>query len=222
MTDAPRRWNRARYDRRRAKMLRDALRLLRFIAVQKGYGTTVLSGSVRRRELVMIRAAFVWVARHGIAMDQFSDPEKRVPVSFPTLGKVLGDRDHSTIVHLFHRADDFRERDPEYTALTDRWLEMQRKGLIPVEAELPVVTKPRRKIEPFKLTACRKPKNDLANDDDDAMKRLRASDLMIAALRREHPERCCQALPFDSVTQNLPHPASDRVDGSPPKEIEAV
>jgi hypothetical protein len=172
-------------------MGRNALRVLRFVADQFDVAVNELTCPRRYRRLVRHRAAFVWIARNGLREPMVKTPERFVPASFTVLAEALGRTDHSTAVHLLSRAEDFRLRDEEFRSKTDRLLAVVLAGRIPEPpaAVAPIAAVPLH-IEPFRLTACRKRKNDLARDDRDAIKRLRASQSFIEALRREHPERC--------------------------------
>lgn len=77
-----------------------------------------------RREAPIARArmAAIWLA------------SKMTRLSTPTLGRLFGDRDHTTILAALSRADDTREADPAFRTDTDAMLgvlvAIERNGLI--------------------------------------------------------------------------------------------
>lgn len=72
-----------------------------------GFPLPAIVGSGRTRAIVQVRAAIVWSLR--------CDP----PLSYPNIGRRLGHRDHTTIINLHRRANEWRAGDPAYRALCD-------------------------------------------------------------------------------------------------------
>jgi chromosomal replication initiator protein len=64
----------------------------------------------QRRSLPAARArqAAMWLAK------------QLTPRSYPEIGRLIGNRDHSTAMHAVRRIDELRAVDPEFRALTDR------------------------------------------------------------------------------------------------------
>ncbi len=95
-----------------AQLLRDAERLTN-VSVRE------ISGRSRHVHIVRARFAVVWAARKGLGK------------SAPEIGRLLDDRDHTSIIHAERAARDRRERDPEFRDLTDKLvcLSDERKAL---------------------------------------------------------------------------------------------
>lgn len=194
--------DRARYDAARDQAHAETRAIAEFVAAQVGEPLHLIVGPMQTRRIYRWRAAIVWLARIGVSIPSCQTEDKSYPVSFSQLGEVLGGRDHSSMVHALARAGDMRERDPEFRALTDKWLALLTavgahglpKGK-PMPAFLPAGRAPISITRPFALamTANRKPKNDLSPDDIWAMDRMRGSVRLIAAIRREFPGRCAAA-----------------------------
>jgi hypothetical protein len=107
-------------------------------AVARAFGLEPyhIVGVRRRRHIARARFGAAWVLMH------------RFPVlSYHGIGKLLGGRDHSTVINEIERADDLRERDGEFRAITDALLHGE-----PVARVEPVpiarVPKPRAKDLP--------------------------------------------------------------------------
>ena len=75
----------------------------------------------RQRALVEARAVFVWAVRHA-----------RPETSYPMLGRMLGGRDHSTIISLHRKAVALRLTSPAFeTACLDLLALLRRSGGVP-------------------------------------------------------------------------------------------
>lgn len=70
-----------------------------------------------RRGSFRLRAAAAWAARQSAGL------------SFPEIGRALGGRHHSTVMHGFCRAEEMRDLDPTFLALTDRLAARSRERL---------------------------------------------------------------------------------------------
>jgi hypothetical protein len=164
----------------------------RLIELGSGYssiGVADLLGDRRQLHLARVRFAISYVAN-------------RAGWSLPNIGDVLGGRHHTTIMHSVQRAKYMLSRDDEpfiklVKSLTEHARAVERGVPEPAITwrQAPpknIPPKPKCATE-IDYTAHRKPKNELSPDDDDAMMRLRGSRKLIAAIRREHPERCLAA-----------------------------
>ena len=67
-----------------------------------------LRGGERSKRIAITRFAIIWTLREYSGM------------SLPEIGKTLGGRDHTTVMHACRRARALRETDPEFLALCDR------------------------------------------------------------------------------------------------------
>lgn len=81
-----------------------------FVEKTTGVSHMLLTSPRRQAELVQARALFVWIVR-----------TYRPTASYPMIGRWLGGRDHSTIMHLATKAADLRLRDPEFDKLCERF-----------------------------------------------------------------------------------------------------
>lgn len=125
-----------------------------------GLRAIVLLGSGRTRRESAARSAAAWAMR------------RRWPgLAWGAIAEAIGCREHSSANHAARQADRRRQVDAEFRALTDA-----------LAAGMPV---------PGMVAVRRvKPKNDFSADDGDGVLRQAGTDALLAALRREHPERC--------------------------------
>lgn len=79
--------------------------VLRHAARISGHSEADLVGRPRYRSISATRAAVVWVVR-----------KQSSPPTFPSIGQRIG-RDHSTVIHLFHKAEILLERDKAFADL---------------------------------------------------------------------------------------------------------
>lgn len=95
-------------------------RATEFVIEEMGVSHNDLISARRPSHLVAARALFVWIVRtYG--------PEF---LSFPTIGKWLGGRDHTTVLHSWkHTVPLLREHDPDFLLLCDRFAEQMAKEL---------------------------------------------------------------------------------------------
>lgn len=70
--------------------------LIREIAAKHNVSTEHLIGHCRRAGVAWARFEIMWQARHGLGM------------SYKLIGRVLGGRDHTTIMHGVNRYEDWR------------------------------------------------------------------------------------------------------------------
>lgn len=107
--------------------------LLDRLAVDHQVSRTDLTGADRRASLVRLRFAFTWVARQAgnprlAAVGREPDARRLVPVadvpplSFTTIGRVLGGRRRQTVTSAHRRAVALRDTDPAFRDLTERYL----------------------------------------------------------------------------------------------------
>ena len=97
------------------RQLRDA------VAEAFGVGVLDLLGRSRRPHLVEARNAACWVIR------------AKFSISYPHLGRLMGGRDHSTVIHARRSAIARRAADADYRAKTDALLQW-----VPGAAPVPV------------------------------------------------------------------------------------
>jgi len=146
-----------------------------------------VTGRGRMRHLVTARNAACWVVR------------ARFGLSFPCIGKLIGGRDHSTMVHAWHNAEALRERDPAFRQRTDDLVAgVAPAQMAPLPAELvapfipvppsPPQPAPEERIEgtpawEFDMQAARdvRPRNKF-HGDADARNRFVASKKLEAAI----------------------------------------
>lgn len=76
-----------------------------------GLGVREIVAPYRDASCAHARFAVAWAARRAIEA-----------CSLPRIGRALGGRDHTTILHALRRADALREADPDFRRLTDRLL----------------------------------------------------------------------------------------------------
>lgn len=72
-----------------------------------GVPEAILKGPLRAQRYVRPRHACYYLAQH------------LTQLSYPMIGRALGGRDHSTIIHGVRQAENRLERDPEYQAYVD-------------------------------------------------------------------------------------------------------
>lgn len=68
-----------------------------------------MESTQRSAELVRARAFVTWAMR-----------SLGVPASYNTIGALLGNRDHATIINLHEKAMDYRQRDVDFRDACDR------------------------------------------------------------------------------------------------------
>ena len=69
-------------------------------------------GRSQRKEIVRARWAVMWVASKGLGL------------ASTEIGRMLSDRDHSTVIHSFGRVEETRAENESYRAITDQLLEL--------------------------------------------------------------------------------------------------
>jgi chromosomal replication initiation ATPase DnaA len=82
--------------------------LVRFVAFQTGVRTAEIVGPQRCRRVFRARAAVVWASIRLLGK------------SYSVVGRVLGDRDHTTIINAVRRAEEMRRIDPAFGLLCGR------------------------------------------------------------------------------------------------------
>ena len=85
-----------------------AERLLVEASAATGISIPRLKGGERSKAVCMPRFAIFWLLREYSGL------------SLPQIGRALGDRDHTTVMHACRRAKALRVTDPEFLALCDR------------------------------------------------------------------------------------------------------
>lgn len=86
---------------------RDIRALIDLVAEAYGLLPIEITGSLRHPRLFGARMAVVWLAR------------RHANVSFPSLGRQLGHRHHTTVLHASQKADGLRLTDPEFLRTLD-------------------------------------------------------------------------------------------------------
>ena len=74
---------------------------------QTGSPILFVTSDRRMKSIVWPRHVSAWLARHTL------------PLSLPVIGRALGGRDHSTVMHALERVDGRRATDPVFRAQTD-------------------------------------------------------------------------------------------------------
>ncbi|QPL39363.1 hypothetical protein IT881_15085 [Erythrobacter sp. A30-3] len=92
-------------------------RAFAFVSDHLGVTPKELKSKSRVASLVTARALFVWIIR-----------TYRSTASYPEIGRMLGDRDHTTIMHLWTKACMLTERDPDFRLLSERFAAEERHG----------------------------------------------------------------------------------------------
>lgn len=82
-------------------------RVLAVVGAATGISPDELRSERRFASIVAARQVACWLMR------------KHTVLSLPQIGRALGGRDHSTILHAINRADHLRESDPVYCDLVD-------------------------------------------------------------------------------------------------------
>ena len=160
----------------------DARAVVAGVAAHYGLALADLTGRSRLATIVPVRALAAWVLAERTKARR-SAGAREAGLSNVAIGRLLGGRDHSTVSNLLKRAAHYRGIDAEYRALGDA---LVRRGTVPLSAKLVAAAQ----RHPAALLKQIKPKNELADDDTDARARLRGTDALIAAIRREHGARC--------------------------------
>lgn len=86
-------------------------RVLQRVAFEMGIHVSAIVGETRAARFVRARAAIAWLARA-----LYGAPDARI-------GRVIGNRHHTTIIALIGRAEEWRAKDPAFRLLTDRLVE---------------------------------------------------------------------------------------------------
>lgn len=115
-----------------------------------------------------------------------TDPATGAPMGYAAAARLAGLRDHSTVHYLSNvvavkaeRADaEWAARRDELRGLLAEWLAGRDLPALAPEPRHPAVL-----LNPVK------PKNEPAANDRDALERFRGTTALLAAIRREHPER---------------------------------
>ena len=108
------------------------IRTRRAVAQAFDVDERTLMSKHRFRHIVHARHAACWVLR------------ERYGLSYPLLGKVLGGRDHSTVIHGYRQAEELRAGDALFRARTDALLLGEALAMAPVkvpQAELDEVAR---------------------------------------------------------------------------------
>lgn len=82
--------------------------IMRAVSWHMGVPESDIIGERRLQVYIRPRAAICWLAK--LLTDY----------SLPQIGRVLGDRDHSTVVHLLAKAEKLRTTDPAFVRTTDK------------------------------------------------------------------------------------------------------
>lgn len=151
--------------------------IIAFAAQEFGISEEAIMGRARFRPIVLVRHA-VCAAACGVGW------------STPHVGRVLGGRDHSTIIHGRDKADVWAAYDADYAEKLARvraFAQQPRKAWVPV-----VVAPPKPKPAPDQQVPARKvrERNDFGDEVWGADSLQSGSVALLKALRREFPARC--------------------------------
>ena len=83
-------------------------RILQHVAEDYGLTVRMLRGDWRRRDMVEARWVAMWIAREAFARP------------LVLIGRVMGQRDHTTVLHGVEKIKERRAADAEFRARTDR------------------------------------------------------------------------------------------------------
>lgn len=86
----------------------DAKQLLKIISKLSDLKLSDLKGSSRRRSIVLARSVAIYLLRH------------LTDLSLESIGKLFGNRDHTTVLHSFRKITEQRETDLDVQRLIDR------------------------------------------------------------------------------------------------------
>jgi chromosomal replication initiation ATPase DnaA len=87
-------------------------RIVDFSATAFSVAQTTIFGPTRALRVCRARFAVMWIAHQAFGF------------SSVVIGRAIGNRDHSTVLHAFRRVEQWREEDAEYREVTDRLLEL--------------------------------------------------------------------------------------------------
>ena len=158
------------------------LGLVAVIAAHHGLTAAALTGRSRVRAVVAVRALAAWVLYQRTLQLRAATGSGWAGLSTTGIGALLGGRDHSTVLNLLARAEAYRQADPEYRALADLLAKRVSPGLAPICPAPP--------RQPAVVLRQVKPKNELSDDDSDALDRRRGTERLLAAIMIAHGERC--------------------------------
>ena len=83
-------------------------RLLVEASEATGIPVTRIKGGERAQPIATVRFAIIWVMREHSGL------------SLPQIGRAIGNRDHTTVMHACRRAKALRDTDPAFKALCNR------------------------------------------------------------------------------------------------------
>lgn len=86
-------------------------RMVTFVCFAIGTRPTQLISERRTKDLAYGRFAIMWAAR------------QLTNYSYPRIGHALGGFDHTSVIHGIRRAEQLRETEPDFRALTDAMIE---------------------------------------------------------------------------------------------------
>lgn len=94
---------------------------LRVVVEHFGVSKIDIASERRTADIVMPRQVACWLMKNGTSL------------SLPSIGKVLGRRDHTTVLHAVRKIDGLRDRDADFRAMTDNLAAIVKKEVSPCE-----------------------------------------------------------------------------------------
>lgn len=99
-------------------------KLIDFAATAYGLTAADVRSARRDRPIATARWAVMWAARHG------------TDLSFPQIGRKLGGRDHTTVMHGVARATELRDGDEKFRLVCDALLELLDDPAAPADEQV--------------------------------------------------------------------------------------
>lgn len=94
---------------------------LRVVVEHFGVSKIDLTSERRTANIVVPRQVACWLMKNGTSL------------SLPSIGRVLGRRDHTTVLHSVRKIDGLRDRDADFRAMTDNLAAIVKKEVSPCE-----------------------------------------------------------------------------------------
>lgn len=102
-----------------------AARLIMATALMTGVPVHEIRGRCKATPIARARFVAVWAIR-----------QRNPAASFAVIGRLLGGRDHSTMIHAHRRAEELRGEDPNFRDLTDRVARMDGESISAMRRQL--------------------------------------------------------------------------------------
>lgn len=102
-------------------------RVKALVSVETGVSVRDMESDFRAQEPSWARFAAMWIVRHAAG------------ASTPAIGRMFGDRDHTTVIAALRRVERERRLNPDYA----HWLDVlmaRARGLAPIQSQPPLPT----------------------------------------------------------------------------------